>query len=155
MADSENFECRFANACSYALARFDLGEFKEKQSKALKELILGRDTFVNLPTGSGKSFIFQAFPIVLDHMDSRPQHSIVVVISPLLSLMKDQVNYLESKGLTAAYIGEGQDEAIKKDIKKGEYQIVYGSPETFLATSCWRKMLSSQVYLENLRLILE
>ena len=67
--------------------------------------------------------------------------------------MKDQVNYLESKGLTATYIGEGQDEAIKKDIKKGEYQIVYGSPETFLATSCWRKMLSSQVYRENLRLI--
>ena len=80
MADSENFECRFANACSYALARFDLGEFKEKQSKALKELILGRDTFVNLPTGSGKSLIFQAFPIVLDHMESRPQHSIVVVV---------------------------------------------------------------------------
>ena len=99
MADSENFECRFANACSYALARFDLGGFKEKQSEALKELILGRDTFVNLPTGSGKSLIFQAFPIVLAHMESCSQHSIVVVISPLLPLMKDQVNYLQSKGL--------------------------------------------------------
>ena len=152
MADLERFEYRFANACSYALAKFELGEFKEKQNEALKELILGRDTFVILPTESGKSLIFQAFLIVLDHMESRPQHSIVVVIFPLLSLMKDQVNYLQSKVLKAAYISEGQYEA-KKDIEKGKYQIVYGSPETFLATSCWRKMLSGQVYRENLRLI--
>ena len=94
MADSERFECGFTNACTYALAKFDLGEFKEKQSKALKELILGQETFVNLPTGSGKSLVFQAFPIVLDHTESHPQRSIVVVTSPLLSLMKDQVNYL-------------------------------------------------------------
>ena len=98
MTDLERFGCRFANACSYALAKFELGEFKEKQSKALKELNLGRNAFVILPTGPGKSLIFQAFPILLDHMESRPQHSIVVVISPLLSLMKDQVNCLQSKG---------------------------------------------------------
>ena len=94
MVDSERFGCGFANTCSYALSKFELGEFKEKQSKALKELILGRYAFVILPTGPGKSLIFQAFPIVLGHMESRPLHSIVVVISPLLSLMKDQVNYL-------------------------------------------------------------
>ena len=123
MADLERFECRFANACSYALAKFELGEFKEKQSKALK-LILGRDTFVILPTGSGKSLIFQAFLIVLDHMESRPQHSIVVVIFPPLSLIKDQVNYLQRKILKAAYIDEGQYEAIKKDIERGKCQIV-------------------------------
>ena len=90
---------------------------------------------------------------MLDHTESSPQHSIVVVISPLLSLMKDQVNYLQRKGLKAAYSGQGQYEAIKKDIKKGNYEIAYGSPETFLATSCWRRMLSSQVYRENLTLI--
>lgn len=123
MADLERFECRFANACSYDWAKFELGEFKEKQSKALK-LILGRDTFVILPTGSRKSLIFQAFLIVLDHMESRPQHSIVVVIFPPLSLIKDQVNYLQRKILKAAYIDEGQYEAIKKDIEKGKYQIV-------------------------------
>ena len=55
--------------------------------------------------------------------------------------------------MKTAYIGEGQYEAIKKDIEKGKYQIVYGSPETFLATSCWREILPSQVYPENLRLI--
>ena len=57
-------------------------------------------------------------------MESRPQHSIVVVIFPLLSLMKDQVNYLQSKVLKAAYIGEGQYEAIKKNIEKRKYQIM-------------------------------
>lgn len=53
MADLERFGSKFANAYSYALAKFELGEFKEfeKQSKALKELILGRNAFVILPTG--------------------------------------------------------------------------------------------------------
>ena len=74
--------------------------------------------------GSGRSLIFQSFLIVLDHMESGPQHSIVVVIFPLLSLMKNQVSYLQSKVLKAAYIGEGQYQAIKKDIEKGKYQIV-------------------------------
>lgn len=50
MADLERFGYKFANAYSYALAKFELGEFKEKQSKALKELILGRNAFVILPT---------------------------------------------------------------------------------------------------------
>lgn len=53
MADLERFGSKFANAYSYALAKFELGEFKEfeKHSKALKELILGRNAFVILPTG--------------------------------------------------------------------------------------------------------
>ena len=54
MADLERFGCRFANACSYALAKFELGEFKEKESKALKRLILVRNASVILLTGSGK-----------------------------------------------------------------------------------------------------
>ena len=67
MADCTNFNGRFKNACSYALQKFGLDHFKEKQSFAMNELILGQDAFVILLTGSGKSLIFQAFPQVLDH----------------------------------------------------------------------------------------
>ena len=60
MADYASLSNRFESACSYALQKFGL---------AIKELILERDSFVILPTGSGKSSIFQAFPLVLDHFE--------------------------------------------------------------------------------------
>ena len=55
----------------------------------MKELILGRVAFVILPTGSGKSLIFQAFPLVMDHFEGNQSshQSIAVVISPLVSHM--------------------------------------------------------------------
>jgi len=127
MVDAAKVDRKFENACSYALHEFGLYHFKEQQRLAMKELILGRDVFVILPTGSGKSLIFQAFPLVLDYIEGNHgrHQSIVVVISPLLSLMKDQVNYLQSKGVKAAYLGEGQeDETVKDGVEKGEYQIV-------------------------------
>ena len=89
MADCASFKSRFENACSYALQRLEPDHFKEKQSLAMKELILGRDAFVILPTGSGKSLVFQAFPLVLDHFkgNQSSHQSIAVVISPLVSDM--------------------------------------------------------------------
>ena len=53
------------------LQKFGLDHFKEKQSLAMKELTLGRDAFVILPTGSGKSLIFQAFILVCEICDPR------------------------------------------------------------------------------------
>ncbi|XP_078360026.1 putative ATP-dependent DNA helicase RecS [Oculina patagonica] len=155
MADASRFDGKFEDACANALQKFGFDNFKEKQILAMKELMLGRDVFVNLPTGSGKSLIFQAFPLVFDYMrGNEDAQVIVVVISPLLSLMKDQVNYLISKGVKAAFLGEGQDdESVKNGIEKGLYQIVYGSPETFLATNRWRKTLSNTVYRQRLCLI--
>ena len=86
MADCASFNSRFENACSYTLQKFRLDHFKEKQSLAIKELILGGDAFVILLTGSGKSLSFQAFPLVLDHFEGNlSSHPfIAVVISPLV-----------------------------------------------------------------------
>ena len=88
MADCARFNSRFESA-SYALQKFRLDHFKEKQSLAIKELILGRDAFAILPTGSGKSLFFQAFPLVLDHFkgNESSHQPIAVVISPLVSYM--------------------------------------------------------------------
>ena len=88
----------------------NLNKFKNTQIIALKDLLLGKDVFVNQPTGSGKSLIFQAFPILFDMVKRSPSRSntIVLVISPLVSLMQDQVSFLKSKGIRAAYIGEEQ-----------------------------------------------
>ncbi len=146
----------FNNACKIVIKTFGLDSFHARQVVSIRELLHGKDVFVNLPTGSGKSLIFQSFPIVVDYLRGKcpDDHSIVVVVSPLVSLMKDQVNYLISKGVNAAFLGEEQlDECIKDSVKKGKYQIVYGSPETFLAVTRWHKMLSITVYRRNLCLL--
>ena len=91
MVDCASFNSRFENACWYVLQKFGLDHFKgETEScKIIKELILGQVIFVILPTGSGKSLIFQAFLLVLDHFEgNQSSHQpIAVVISPLVSDM--------------------------------------------------------------------
>ena len=67
--------------------------------------------FVNLPTGVGKSLIYQLAPSIVGEMprlDGKIRSAIILVISPLVSLMKDQVQYIKQKGLKASFIGGGQ-----------------------------------------------
>ena len=66
--------------------------------------------FVIQPTGSGKSLIFQSAPIVFDTIRLLSNaKSIALVISPLASLMQDQVRYLKSVGIKAEFIGDEQE----------------------------------------------
>ncbi|KXJ19188.1 ATP-dependent DNA helicase RecQ [Exaiptasia diaphana] len=93
MEDNSSFEILFENVCLNALKSFSLDEFREIKQKALKEIVLGKDVLVILPTGSGKSLIFQTAPLVFDEM-SGSSGEIVIVISPLVSLMKDQMRMI-------------------------------------------------------------
>ena len=61
------------------------------QEKAIRELVLGKDVFVSLPTGSGKSLCYAALPYVFDTLRARDD-SIVVVVCPLQAIMEDQVS---------------------------------------------------------------
>ena len=84
---------------------FKLQNLKDSQREALQNLVKGQDVFVIQPTGSGKSLIFQSAPIVFDTV--RPltnAKSIALVISPLASLMQDQVRYLKSVGIKVEFI---------------------------------------------------
>ena len=144
----------FDVACERDLEKFNLDNLKDLQKKALKKLVDGQDVFVIQPTGSGKSLIFQAGPTVFDVMKPMKGKSIAIVISPLISLMQDQVMYLKSLGITAEFIGEEQDDdGAKNAVERGECQLVYGSPEAFLSSKRWRNMISSKVYKERLCLI--
>ena len=135
------------------LQTFGIEKLKDLQREALEKLVGGEDVFVIQPTGSGKSLIFQSAPIVFDTV--RPSaKSIALVISPLVSLMEDQVRYLKSIGISAEFIGEDQkSEAAKQQVERGDCQVVYGSPESFLATNRWRNMLTNDAYKERLCLI--
>ena len=128
---------------------FKILELNAHQKRAIQAIVVDKkDVFVNLPTGFGKSLIYQALP-VFDHVNKSAGH-IVVVVSPLVSLMDDQVKILTDLGLSAISISSQEELDVTK-IEKGEYSIVFGSPEAWLMNDRWRRMLDNHVYSNELR----
>ena len=86
-------------AFSLVGSKFKILSLSTHQKGAISEVVKrGKDVFVYLPTGYGKSLIYQALPTVFDALRSSSGH-IVVVVSPLISLMDDQVKFLTVLGL--------------------------------------------------------
>lgn len=117
---------------------------KDEQRAALKEFVGGKDVIALLPTGFGKSLIYQIAPLVVKEMGGHPE-PIVIIISPLIALIEDQIREAGLLGVSAAQLGEGKD----SDILNGHYQLVFGSPESWLKEK-WLAMLGSTVYQTNL-----
>ena len=140
---------RLEEAFHLASSKFKIAVLNAYQKLAIRKIVVEKeDVFVNLPTGSGKSLIYQALPLVFDHVSNMNGH-IVVVVSPLVSLMDDQVKHLQSLGLSAVNISS-DSEPDRSKIEKGEYSVVYGSPEAWLMNERWRCMLSNDVYSRKL-----
>lgn len=104
---------------------FGYPTFREGQEEIVRSIMNGRDTLGILPTGGGKSICYQLPSLMLD--------GVTLVVSPLISLMKDQVDALEAIGISATYINSSLTrqqtmERISQMIH-GEYQIVYIAPE--------------------------
>ena len=78
-------------AIRQACLAFGYTALSRKQEMAVRGFLSGKDVFVMLPTGSGKSLCYSALPILFDKIEHRSGH-IVLVVSPLVALMKDQVN---------------------------------------------------------------
>jgi ATP-dependent DNA helicase RecQ len=108
------------------------------QREAMGAALEGRDSLVVLPTGGGKSLCYQA-PALLSP-------KLTVVVSPLISLMKDQVDRLLSRGVPAAFINsslDGSDRGrVQAGIVRGEYRLLFVSPERFAAPG-FDRLLSS------------
>ncbi len=107
--------------------RFGHAEFRPGQERAVQSVLNGRDTLVILPTGGGKSLCYQVPALLLD--------SLTVVLSPLISLMKDQVDALEAKGIPAAFINSSLNASQISDrlakAQRGEIKLLYLAPERF------------------------
>ena len=99
--------------------------FKPIQQKAIESILNGQDTFVVMPTGGGKSLCYQIPALMLDGM--------TLVISPLISLMKDQVDQLLRLGISAACMNSMLDEAqyqkLRTQMIRGEIKNLYVAPE--------------------------
>ena len=123
-------------------------ELKEDQTHVIKSFVEGNDVFACLPTGYGKSLCYFSLPIIFDllHQHSRPW-SVVIVISPLQALMRDQVISLERKGIKAITVvghGELDDEDSKKEaIVSGNAQVIFTTPEVLLTDKNWVDVFQS------------
>ena len=107
----------------------------ESQIQALYSFISREEVFVNLPTGYGKSLIFQMEAIVHAWMHENVSH--IVIIRGLLVLMQDQVRKLMPLNLRAAFVGAEQEPAVLQGIKEGKFIFVFISPESTLASERW------------------
>ena len=149
MADEVSEAIRTKAAFNAALnavcETFGIEKFHEEQQKAIDLFFDGKDVFVSLPTGYGKSIIFQAIPVIASHLWKKP--CTIFIVSPLKALMEDQVQYLNGLGLKAIALTEDD---IMERVMDGEFSHVYGSPESFLGQDAWRDVFSSSSFKAHL-----
>ena len=147
MSDSDRFNVAISTACSL----LNVDKFYPEQKEALWNFFNGKDVFFSAHTGYGKSLIYQAMPIIADVLkDQAIGTSTVLVLSPLISLMKDQVEHINNSfGITAAAIFDGQEEEILQNIEDDAYSLIYASPESFVGKKRWRSIASSETFRED------
>ena len=104
---------------------FGYDSFREGQEEIIDTILDGRDALAIMPTGAGKSLCYQVPALLLP--------GITLVVSPLISLMQDQVKSLNEAGIHAAYINssltEGQISKALSFAARGVYKIIYVAPE--------------------------
>jgi ATP-dependent DNA helicase RecQ len=108
--------------------RFGFDEFRMNQEPAIEAVLSGRDCVVLMPTGGGKSLCYQIPALMLD--------GLTVVISPLIALMKDQVDALRANGVDAAFLNSTQSGSeqveVFRDVRSGKLKLLYVAPERLL-----------------------
>ncbi|MBI2478432.1 MAG: DEAD/DEAH box helicase [Planctomycetia bacterium] len=107
------------------LARFGLNEFRPGQRAVIETVLARRDCLCIMPTGGGKSLCYQ-LPAVL-------RDGVTLVVSPLIALMKDQVDSLQASGVSATFINSvltlAEQRARLEQMSKGAFDLVYIAPE--------------------------
>ena len=124
------------------------------QRDAVQAVLKGQDVFVSAPTGSGKSLIFQVLPFAVQEqqMKERPTQTesvdnFVLVVSPLILLMRDQVRRLTEKEICSLSLSD--PDVTPKQIMNGNYRFLFGSPENILSNK-FRNVLKSPEFQRRL-----
>jgi len=129
--------------CELLKIHYGYESFLPGQEKAIDNILNHKNTLVVLPTGGGKSLIFQLPALILE--------GITIVISPLIALMKDQVDSLERVGIPATFINSTistQETTNRLEaLRRGRYKIVYIAPERFYNQEFLRELKSIKVSL--------
>src|SRR5690606_37653742 len=108
---------------------FGFEQFKGDQEKIIKSILSGKDTFVIMPTGGGKSLCCQ-LPALLSE-------GVALVVSPLIALMKNQVDLIRGYSdddnvahFLNSSLSKAQQKKVKEDLKQGKTKLLYVAPET-------------------------
>ena len=128
-----------------ALQRFfGFPELRPGQAAALRPVLDKQDALVVMPTGAGKSLVYQLGALL------QPSGT-TVVVSPLIALMKDQVDALRARGIAAEYVNSSQTADEQRDVldrmRRGELTLVYAAPERLRLASFQRSLRQAQVAL--------
>ena len=126
---------------------FGYSSFRPQQEEIISNVLKGNDTIVLMPTGGGKSICFQLPALVLPHL--------TLVVSPLISLMKDQVEALRANGISASFfnstLSESDKIALIDECNSGKIKLLYISPEALIASkNGWISQLNiSQIAIDE------
>src|SRR5256886_6938700 len=117
---------------------FGFDAFRPLQAEVIADALAGRDVFVLMPTGGGKSLCFQLPALIRD--------GLTIVVSPLISLMKDQVDALQTSGIAATFLNSTLDRqeatARWRGLHRGEYRMLYVAPERLMLDTFLEKALN-------------
>jgi ATP-dependent DNA helicase RecQ len=123
--------------------RFGHGDFRKGQWEPINALLEGRDALVVMPTGSGKSLIYQLTALTLP--------GLTVVVSPLIALMKDQQDKMSAQGVDAvamhSHLSTGETREAHRQIDAGEGDMLYLTPERFKDRDFFEKLLNRHIAL--------
>ena len=123
---------------------FGFESLRPGQAAALAPVVEGRDALVVMPTGAGKSLIYQLGALL------KPE-GVTVVVSPLIALMKDQVDALRARGIAAAYVNSSQTQTEQREaldsLRAGRLRLVYAAPERLRLPSFQRTLRAANVAL--------
>ena len=122
---------------------FGYDTFRKGQEEVVRSVLSGRPTIAILPTGGGKSLCYQLPALLLE--------GTTIVVSPLLALMKDQVDALRARGIAATFVNsslsDGERQERQAALRRGEYRLVYVAPERFRSPSFLSAMTGLKVPL--------
>ena len=122
---------------------FGYDSFRPLQEEIIRDALAGRDVFALLPTGGGKSLCFQ-LPALL-------REGMTIVVSPLIALMKDQVDAITASGVAATFLnstlGEVESRARLRGLHNGEYRLLYVAPERLLHPSFVERLATFSIDL--------
>src|SRR5215468_2547990 len=117
---------------------FGYDQFRPLQREIVGDALAGRDVFVLMPTGGGKSLCFQ--------LPGLMRNGLTIVVSPLISLMKDQVDALQTSGIPATYLNSTLDrqeaKARWRGLHRGEYRMLYVAPERLMLDAFLERALN-------------